>query len=242
MTDWLGLLPCFFAVALLYGAVGHGGASGYLAVMALAAVAPPAMRPVALCLNVIVSLTGTVVFFRAGHFAGRLFWPFVLASMPWAWVGSRWTLPDPAFKVLLAAALGLAALRLLWPAKEAARLRTPPWTAVIAGGAAIGLASGLIGVGGGIFLTPLLLLCGWARPQTAAAVSAPFILANSSVSLIGQADSWWRLPEAMPWLALTVFAGGWLGSRWGGRLARPEHLRTALAVVLVIASVKLVVG
>ncbi len=237
--DWLSLLPWFFLVALLYGAVGHGGASGYLAVMALASVAAETMRPVALTLNVLVSLTGTVVFFRAGHFAGHLFWPFTLAAMPWAWLGSRTDLPEPVFRLLLAAALAVAVIRLLWQPDRPAGIRRPPWFAVIVWGGVIGFASGLIGVGGGIFLTPLVLLRGWATPRTAAAVSAPFILANSATALLGQAASWSRLPTAFPWLALTVLAAGWLGARWGGRLARPENLRAALALVVAIAAVKL---
>lgn len=238
-TDWTSLMPCFFAVALLYGAVGHGGASGYLAVMALAAVAPETMRPVALALNVVVSLTGTVVFFKAGHFAARLFWPFALAAMPWAWLGSRTDLPDGLFKPLLAGALAVAVLRLLWQPRHAGEIRRPNWTAVIFCGCAIGFVSGLIGVGGGIFLTPLLLIFGWATPREAAAVSAPFIFVNSAVSLLANPSSLTNLPTATLWLAPTVLIAGWLGSRWGGKFARPEHLRAALALVVAIAAVKL---
>lgn len=237
--DWHALIPWFAVVAMLYGTVGHGGASGYLAVMALASVAPESMRPVALVLNVVVSAIGTVVFFRAGHFTGQLFWPFALSAAPWAWVGSRMTLPDPAFKWLLALCLALAAVRLIWNPSHQPSLRRAPWQAIVLFGGIIGLISGLIGVGGGILLTPLLLLCRWASPQTAAAVSAPFILMNSATALLGQATSTSALPHALPWLILAVSAAGWTGARWGGRLARPDRLKGALAVVLAIAALKL---
>ncbi len=241
MNDWLLLLVPFALVAALYASVGHGGASGYLAVMALAGVAPVAMKPTALTLNLAVSLVGTVLFFRAGHFAWRLFWPFAAVSIPFAWLGGRLDVPAGLFHGLVSAALAFAALRLLLPAPAAADLRRPSVAAVVLAGAAIGLLSGLIGVGGGIFLTPLLLLFRWADVKTAAAVSAPFIFVNSAAGLAGNAASLYQLPSAWPWLAAVVVAGGFLGARWGSGLARPLHLRPALAAVLAIAAVKLMV-
>ena len=241
MTDWLYLLLPLALIAVLYSSVGHGGASGYLAVMALAGVAPAVMKPTALTLNVAVSLIGTAMFFRAGHFAGRLFWPFAVVAVPFAFLGGRLVVPAEAFRWLLAAALALAAVRLVLPAPVGGEVRGPSVPAVLLVGSVIGLLSGLIGVGGGIFLTPLLLFFRWADTKTAAAVSAPFIFVNSAAGLAGSAASLHRLPTALPWVALAVMAGGWLGARWGSRIANPAQLRPALALVLAVAAVKLVI-
>jgi uncharacterized membrane protein YfcA len=240
-TDWLYLLAPLFFVAALYGAVGHGGASGYLAVMALASVAPAVMKPTALTLNLAVSLIGTVLFFRAGHFAWRLFWPFAVTSIPFAFLGGRLDIPTHVFKLLLAVALGFAALRLLLPAPKADDIRPAPLPLVLFFGALMGLASGLIGVGGGIFLTPLLLLMRWSHTKTAAAVSAPFIFVNSAAGLAGHSASLHHLPSAWALLALVVIAGGGIGAFWGSRNARLAQLRPILAAVLGIASLKLVI-
>ena len=233
---------CFFAVAILYAAVGHGGASGYLAVMALAGFEPAAMKPTALVLNLIVSLLGTVAFARAGHFSWRLFWPFAVVAAPFAYLGGAVSLSATAFRWLVAAALAFAAARLFLPSPSRPELRPPPPWAVVVAGAAIGLASGLIGVGGGIFLTPLLLFCRWADTKTAAAVSAPFISVNSAAGLLGHAGSLRELPAAWPWFAAAVVVGGLLGARWGSHVARPAQLRPTLALVLIVASLKLVLS
>ncbi len=231
----------FLVVAALYAAVGHGGASGYLAVMALAGFEPTAMKPTALMLNLIVSLIGTVAFVRAGHFAWRLFWPFAIVAAPFAYLGGGLHLSAEAFRWLVAAALVFAAGRLFLSAPQRTAVRPPPIWAVVLAGAGIGFVSGLIGVGGGIFLTPLLLFCRWSDTKTAAAVSAPFIFVNSAAGLLGHANLWHHLPVGWPWLAVAATAGGLLGSRWGSSVARPAQLRSALALVLLVASMKLVV-
>lgn len=232
----------FLVVAALYAAVGHGGASGYLAVMALAGFEPVAMKPTALVLNLLVSLIGTVAFVRAGHFSGRLFWPLAVVAAPFAYLGGGWNLSAAAFHWLVAGALAFAAIRLFLPAPPRTELRPPPLSAAVVAGATIGFVSGLIGVGGGIFLTPLVLFCRWSDTKTAAAVSAPFIFVNSAAGLLGHAGSLHNLPAAWPWLAGAAAAGGLLGSRWGSHLARPAQLRPALALVLLVASVKLVLA
>lgn len=232
----------FVLVAILYAAVGHGGASGYLAVMALAGFEPAAMKPTALTLNLVVSLIGTVMFLRAGHFVWGLFWRFAVVSIPFAFLGGGMHLGSAAFNLLVAFALGFAAVRLLLPASAHRKTGAPPLWAIVLSGAAIGLVSGLIGVGGGIFLTPLLLFFDWADTKTAAAVSAPFIFVNSAAGLLGHADSLQHLPAGWPWWVVAVMAGGLIGARWGSHLARPIHLRPALALVLVVATAKLLIA
>ena len=231
----------FLLIAVLYAAVGHGGASGYLAVMALEGYEPAAMKPTALVLNIVVSLVGTVFFVRAGHFAWRLFWPFAMVAAPFSFLGGGWVLSAGVFRWLVAGALLFAMVRLFLPVSGTDKLRSPPAWAVIVAGAGIGFLSGLIGVGGGIFLTPLILFCRWAEPKTAAAVSAPFILVNSLAGLLGHVGSLNQLPAAWPWLAAAATAGGLFGSQWGSRVARPAQLRPALAFVLLLAAVKLIV-
>ncbi len=226
-------------VACLYAVVGHGGASGYLAVMALAGFEPAAMKPTALVLNLIVALIGTVAFVRAGHFVWRLFWPFAAVAAPFAFLGGKWPVSADVFKWLVAGVLVFAAGRLFLPAAAPTQVRPPPWWAVLAAGAGIGFVSGLIGVGGGIFLTPLLLVCRWSEAKAAAAVSAPFIFVNSVAGLLGHPESISRLPAGWPWLAVAVMAGGALGAHWGSTMARPTYLRPILALVLLIAALKL---
>lgn len=237
--DWLLLLLPLFFVAALYGMVGHGGASGYLAVMALAGIAPVIMKPTALALNIAVSLVGTALFFRAGHFLWRLFWPFALTSIPCAFIGGSIALPNHVFELILSLALAFAALRLVLPPPKNAALRAVPLGWVLAAGGLMGFVSGLIGVGGGIFLTPLLLLMRWSDAKTAAAVSAPFIFVNSVAGLAGHSASLHNLPTFWPWLAVTVVAGGTIGARWGSVSARATQLRPVLAAVLVVACFKL---
>ncbi len=251
MPELVWLLPAFLLVAALYGSVGHGGASGYLALMALLSFAPETLRPTALTLNIAVSALATVLFFRAGHFRAALFWPFAAASIPCAWLGGRLDLPPAAFKLLLGFTLAFAALRLLLPDRPRSEPATtttarpphpPPLSASLPLGALLGLLSGLVGVGGGIFLTPLLILARWADARSAAAVSAPFILVNSAAGLAGQARVLERLPAAWPCLVVAVLLGGFAGAWWGSRHATPAALRPALSLVLVVASLKLIVG
>jgi uncharacterized protein len=245
LTAWI--LPiAFFAAALLYSSVGHAGASGYLAVMALAGTAPATMRPTALVLNLIVASIATVKFARAGYFSWSLLWPFALGSIPFAFVGGALTLPAQWYKVLVGLVLWVAAFR-MWqradPAAEDPRAhRPPPVPMAVACGTLIGLLAGLTGTGGGIFLSPLLLFTGWADTRRTGGVSAAFIWVNSAAGLAGNLGSLRAVPAALPIWAVAVVLGGFLGSELGSRRVGVRTFRRLLAAVLVVAGAKLISG
>jgi uncharacterized protein len=239
------IILSIFLVAVLYSSVGHGGASGYLAVMAFLAVAPEVTRPTALVLNLFVASIGTYQFWRAGHFRWRVFWPFALTSIPFAFYGGKVQLPTEAYKIVLGGVLCLAAIRLAVKLKNDDNASDPPIVGGLLIGAAIGLLSGMVGVGGGIFLTPVLLLVRWSETKTAAAVSVLFILVNSFAGLLGnyllgKGTHILDLPsEVWVWIAAAV-AGGVIGSRLGSHRFNSLTLRRVLAVVLLFAGVKLI--
>jgi uncharacterized protein len=249
----LVLLAALAAVAALYASVGHGGASGYLAVLALAGLAPEELRPAALTMNLVVALIGTFRFGGAGHLRVRLLLPFLLPAVPAAFLTGSLAVAPGVYRLLLGLVLLFAAWRLAVPprgnrnrvsAPYAEGVGRPPYLAVaIAIGTAIGLLSGLVGVGGGIFLSPILLLTGWATPRETAAVSAPFILLNSAAGLSGQLFiAGAPLPAGLPlWLGV-VLLGGWAGATFGSRHARPHTLKLLLAAVLLVAGGKMVLG
>ncbi len=238
----LPLVVAFFLMAALYASVGHGGASAYLAVMGVLGMAPATMKPIALTLNIAVSLLALVMFARAGHFRGRLFWPLAAASVPAAFIGGWLQFPDPIFKLILASALVFGAWRLAFGGKtEEIVTREPPLPAILVLGAALGFLSGLIGIGGGIFLTPLLIFFRWAPTKPAAAISAAFIFVNSLAGLFGFLAKGGATPS-ITWLLLpAVMTGAWVGSSWGSRSAGSPALRRSLAVVLVVAAAKFAV-
>ena len=230
-----------FAAAALYSMVGHGGASAYLAAMALFGLAPEVMKPTALVLNILVSAIATVQFARAGRFSWRTFWPFALAAVPLAFVGGAIMLPAPLYRRIVGVVLVYAALR-LWQRAGAApggTLRAVPKAVALPLGAGMGFLSGLTGVGGGIFLSPVLVLARWADVRTTAGVSAAFILVNSIAGLLGRVSSVRALPPGLPVLALAAVAGGLIGSTLGSRRLPSPTLRRLLAAVLAIAAWKL---
>jgi uncharacterized protein len=240
----LVLAVAFFLVALLYTSVGHAGASGYLATMALVGIAPATMRPVALTLNILVASFTVYRFNHAGFVKWRNLWPFLLGSVPLAAVGGSWKLPNHQYYYVVATALLISAGILLWRAyrnwrpDRQAQAPIPVVPAVFIG-AAIGLLSGLTGTGGGIFLSPVILLTGWAAPKETSGISAPFILVNSAVALIAGSLSWAALPAELPWLVLAALAGALVGTWLGLKKLPIPMLLTLLAAVLVIAAVKL---
>jgi uncharacterized membrane protein YfcA len=234
------IIVAIFIVAVLYSSVGHGGASGYLAVMAFLSVAPEVTRPTALVLNLFVASIATIQFYRSGYFSWRIFLPFAVASIPLAFVGGMIHLPTNVYKIILGAVLVFAAFRLAINLKGDEDVREPPivWGLLI--GAVIGLLSGLVGVGGGIFLTPVLLLARWSETKTAAGVSAMFILVNSISGLAGNFRQAMELSsDVWLWIVAAV-AGGIIGSTLGSRRFNSLTLRRVLALVLVFAGIKLI--
>ncbi|MHA8109728.1 sulfite exporter TauE/SafE family protein [Aquirufa sp. A-Brett2-W8] len=225
-------------MAFLYASVGHGGASGYLAIMAIFAIAPPLMKQTALLLNLGVSLMSFIAFYRQGYFKWNLFWPFALGSIPAAFLGASIPLTDSTYKQILGACLFLAVIRMVVTLKESEPRRLNLGLGVLTGGA-IGVLSGMIGIGGGIILSPLLLLFRWASLKEAAAVSALFIFVNSVSGLAGL-KTWIPMDQSqmMYWLAASL-VGGFLGARWGAAIASNVKVKWILALVLIIASLKL---
>lgn len=240
--EHLGILTALlFGAAFIYSAVGHAGASGYLAAMGLMGVDPAVMKPTALTLNILVASITTFRFYRSGHFSWRALWPFLIGSIPLAAFGGAITLPTRIYRPLVGGVLLYAAYRLLRHTEPPPRdtERVPPVGPAIASGAGIGLLSGLTGTGGGIFLSPLVLLLGWAETRTTAGVSAAFILCNSIAGLAGSLTSLRRVPTELPWLVLAAGAGGLLGAYFGSVRFSVFTFRRLLAVVLVIAGLKL---
>ncbi|TFG86108.1 MAG: sulfite exporter TauE/SafE family protein [Chromatiales bacterium] len=229
-----------FVVAALYSSVGHAGASGYIAVMSLLSVAPPEIRPIALTLNILVASIGTWQFWRAGHFSWPLFWPFALLSVPAAFLGGYLNLPTQAFKILVGIVLLVSAAQLLVRPPAESDLRQPSTLVAFGLGGGLGLLSGLTGTGGGIFLTPLLILKGWARTKSAAAVSAPFILLNSASGLLGNLSATKTFPAFAVALLVAALVGGSIGSYFGSRRLPHTAIKRLLAIVLCIAGFKLI--
>lgn len=234
----------FFFIALLYSTVGHAGASGYLAAMALLSFSPAMMKPTALALNIIVALITSIRFYQAGHFSWRLFWPLALASVPMAYLGGSLTVHAAIYKVLVGVALLFAAIHLLVRSKAGSDMtegvRQPGMAASLAIGAVIGFLSGLTGVGGGIFLSPVLLILDWAGLRRAAAVSAAFILLNSLSGLTGYFQTGGSLPEHLGLWSVAVISGGFIGSTLGATRINSPVLKALLGTILLAAGVKLV--
>lgn len=236
------LLFAVFVVAIAYSSVGHGGASGYLAVLSFFGLAPVAMAPGALMLNLLVAGVSFSAYYRKGFFVFRLLWPFLLTSVPFAFLGGLLPVSPKAYMLVLAAALTFAAFRLLLaPATKADEYLVEPPKLLVAlpVGAVLGFVSGMIGVGGGIFLSPLLILLGWADVKRTAAVSAAFIWVNSAAGLYGHlsrtAVDW----QGLAWLVGVAVAGGLVGSWLGSSRMQGVWLRRLLGVVLLVAVVKL---
>lgn len=228
-----------FVIALLYSSVGHAGASGYIAVMSLLSLAPAEIKPIALALNILVASIGSWQFWRAGHFSWSLFWPFALLAAPFAFLGGYLNLPTHVFKVIVGIVLLLSAAQFLVRPPAEGESNPPAKPVAIGVGAGLGLLSGLTGTGGGIFLTPLLIFMRWARTKAAAATSALFILLNSISGLLGNFSATQSFPKFGFSLLVAAGVGGAIGSYFGSWRLPPLIIKRLLAVVLVIAGLKL---
>ncbi|MDE0708426.1 MAG: sulfite exporter TauE/SafE family protein [Candidatus Poseidoniales archaeon] len=241
---FVGICAALFVVAALYASVGHGGASGYLAVLSLTtygAMESAWLKQHAWCLNLVVAAIAFWHFHRAGHHIPKLTIPFIAASIPFAMLGGYLLVDGAIYDLLLSICLVAAAWRLF-------TIRTtdvivegvPEWRVATPVGGAIGLASGVIGVGGGIFLSPVLLLKKWATPKSAAATSALFIWLNSLAGLGGATLSGQLILDIdtlLPFV-VTVLVGGFVGSRYGADVAPQKMIRRLLVVVLLVAATK----
>jgi uncharacterized protein len=236
------LLVGVFVVAVLYASVGHAGASGYIAIMALVGMAPEEIKPTALAMNILVAAIGSWQFWRAGHFRWALFWPFALLAAPMAFLGGWLALPGDMFKLLIGVILLWSAAVLWWRPRDDRSTSAPAKPVAIVAGGALGFVAGLTGTGGGIFLTPLLLLMRWAHAKEAAAVSALFILVNSSAGLLGNVSSTRHRPGVIGMLLVAAAIGGAIGAHLGSRRLPAVAIKRVLGVVLLIAGAKLLAG
>jgi hypothetical protein len=241
----VALIAAAMAVAAaLYSSVGHGGASAYLAIMALFAVAPETMRPTALALNLVVAGIGAARYWLRGQTNFRLLLAFAVTAMPAAYLGGSIHLPPEYYRPLVGVLLLAAAIRLFWQPKQLAWRETaaPSLLVTLPVGAALGLLAGLTGTGGGIFLSPLIILFAWEQPRHTSGVAAGFIFLNSVAGLLGNVASVRALPPEMPWWMLAVALGALLGTWLGVEKLPRERLLQALALVLMLAGTKLVLG
>ena len=238
---WLFLLVLPI-VAFLYASVGHGGASGYLALMGLFSFSPETMKPTALLLNLFVAGMASYHYYKAGHFNKKLFLSFAITSIPLAFVGGMITVDASIYKRILSILLIFAILKMLNVfGKESSEIKEVKlWQGMVVGGV-IGFFSGLIGIGGGIILTPVILLLHWGKMKEAAAVSALFIWVNSASGMIGQLTSGVTLSSQSFVLVAVALIGGFFGSYYGSNKFNNQKLRYLLALVLIIASVKLMI-
>ena len=242
MSEIIVIVALTFLVALIYSSVGHGGASGYLAILSFFAIPHEVMAASALCLNVLVAGLSFLIYWKARHFSWKLTGPFVLASVPFAFLGGLIKISPSLYALLLGGALSFAALRLLFniDKNESSIEASPSFGIAATTGGLIGLLSGVVGVGGGIFLSPILILFRWADPKKTAATSAFFILVNSISGLIGR---YFRgnvhLTSGWFFMVLAAFLGGIIGSRLGAHRFSSSWLRRILAFVLFLAVFKL---
>lgn len=232
---------CLLTVGFLYASVGHGGASGYIAIFSLFGIAVSTYKPLVLVMNIIIAGIAFIQFSRAGYFKWKLCWPFLITSIPAAFIGSAITVQAHVYNLLLGLALVFPIVRLLgliqYRQKEIKIIKLIPALLI---GAAIGLVSGMLNIGGGIFLSPVLILAAWATPKESAGVSALFIVCNSIAGLIGGKPANYVLDQSSYiWMASAV-TGGIIGAYLGSKRYPQKTVQYVLASVLVIASAKLI--
>lgn len=236
------LVLLVFVVAFFYASVGFGGASGYLAAMGLFVLSTDLMASTALTLNIIVAGLAFVAYQQAGHFRARLLWPFLVTSVPMSFVGGYIEVTDALYRILLNLALAYVGVRLIFfdglDEANAGKVKVS-WLWTLSSGAVIGLLSGMLGLGGGIFLSPLIVLSGWGTAKEAAASSAGFIIVNSVSSILGR---WLGGNFVFGLFGLTLLpvglVGGWLGSRWGAQRLSGPSMRRLLGIILLLGVIQ----
>lgn len=241
-TSVVILIISFFLIALIYSSVGFGGGTSYLALLGQSFffVSQPQIKTTALLCNIIVVTGGTYIFYKSGKLDMKRSWPFLITSVPLAFLGGFWKINDTTFFVILGASLVFAAI-LLWikPKEEKPSLKDS--TAVNLGiGGGIGFLSGLVGIGGGIFLSPTLHLIGWDDAKKISALASVFILVNSISGLAGQLS---QKPE-IDWsfvipLLIAVLLGGQIGSRLGANRFNPMHIKRITAILILVAGLNI---
>ena len=233
-------LPALFIIAFLYSSIGHGGASGYLAIMAIYGIDTIYMKSSALTLNLFVSAIAFYQFYRGGYFKWRIILPFIITSVPFAFLGARIGIDPTTYKIILGFFLLIATFRILsYKMQQIVHTKEVPYAAGLLTGSLLGFFSGLIGIGGGIILSPVLVMMHWANMKEAAAVSALFIFVNSAAGLTGVYFSGARLTPGFLLWVLIAFTGGLLGAYLGSRKFSHGILRYVLSCILILASVKL---
>lgn len=230
-----------FIIAALYAAVGHGGASGYLALMAIYGIAPREMKPTALVLNLFVSLISFTQYYRQGYFKLRTFVPVALASVPFAFIGGTIDLEDTLYKRILGILLLFPVIRFFFfKSPDDSELKNPQLYLSLIFGGIIGLFSGMIGIGGGILLSPLLILLKWTNQKETAAISAAFIFVNSVAGLAGMSTGDIKFTTDMWMYIACAFSGGLLGAYLASKKLNQNGLKYVLGIVLLMASYKLI--
>ncbi|MBX2898586.1 MAG: sulfite exporter TauE/SafE family protein [Cyclobacteriaceae bacterium] len=236
------LISAFFIIALVYSSVGFGGGSSYLALLAqpFFLLLPETIKPVGLLCNIVVVTGGTIIFYRKGELIWKEIWPFLVVSVPAAFVGGYWRLKESTFFILLGVTLVVASV-FLWIKPKAIVSKELSLVVKSGLGGGIGLLSGLVSIGGGIFLAPILHFLKWSTPKRISALASAFILVNSISGLIGYFSAGGRAVDwrfALP-LLVAVFAGGQIGSRLGSQVFNALYIRRITAVVILIAAVNI---